>query len=211
MISRSRRRFPSADSRFDRLTRSLTDVCSRRGALGMLLGGTLGLLGLADTPAKKNSCPPCRKKKAGKCKGKKRDGTACQNGGQCQNGRCVSLGQAAPQLPPPAGDSSPPPLSRTCTAGQCTSDSYCGPGCVCLDIGGVRRRCMAAGICSAEPCTADSCGPSCTCVNPEGGRTRCVSVEECPAGQCTSNNDCGPDCICVNPGSDAARCVSVVR
>src|SRR5918993_4940418 len=140
MISRSRRSFTPADSRFDRLTRSLTDARSRRGALGVLLGGTLGLLGLADTPARKKSCPPCRKKKAGKCKGKKRDGTACQNGGQCQNGRCVSLGQATSQPPPPPGDSSPPPLSRTCTAGQCTSEKYFGPRCVCVHIWGVGRR-----------------------------------------------------------------------
>jgi hypothetical protein len=39
--------------RFDTITRALTDTRSRRGALGAFLGGTLGLLGLADTAARK--------------------------------------------------------------------------------------------------------------------------------------------------------------
>lgn len=45
-------------TRFDRLARSLTAARSRRGAAGTLLGGALGLLGLADTAARKG-----RKKK----------------------------------------------------------------------------------------------------------------------------------------------------
>jgi hypothetical protein len=205
------------DSRFDALTRGFTNARSRRGALSALLGGTLGLLGLAGTTAKKSksngegmkkSCPSCRKRKAGKCKGKKADGTGCENGGQCHNGSCISPAQAAP--PPPGDDSSPPLLSRTCPAGQCTSDNYCGPGCVCLDIGGVNRRCLAAGTCSAEPCsTVDSCGPKCTCINPAGGKTRCASAGACPAGTC-SEGSCGADCLCVGVGA-ATRCASVVR
>ena len=39
--------------RFDSLTRSLTTTGSRRGALGALRVGTLGLLGLVDADAKK--------------------------------------------------------------------------------------------------------------------------------------------------------------
>ena len=39
--------------RFDSLTRSLTTAGSRRGALGALLVGTLGLLGLVDAAARK--------------------------------------------------------------------------------------------------------------------------------------------------------------
>jgi hypothetical protein len=210
------------DSRFDALTRGFTNARSRRGALSALLGGTLGLLGLAGTTAKKSksngegmkkSCPSCRKRKAGKCKGKKADGTACENGGQCHNGSCISPAQAAP--PPPGDDSSPPPLSRTCPAGNCNPHlvNSCGPRCVCLDIGGegVTHRCLTAGTCSADICTETSCERGCTCINPGGVKSRCVSVGECPSEQCESDNDCGPDCICVNPGSNAARCASVVR
>jgi hypothetical protein len=51
--------------RFDSLSRSLTDTPSRRGALAALLGGSLGLLGMTETDAKKG------KKKKKKKKGKK--------------------------------------------------------------------------------------------------------------------------------------------
>jgi len=50
--------------RFDTLARSLSFTGSRRTALAALLGGTLGLLSLADTAAKKgknrkkNNAPP---------------------------------------------------------------------------------------------------------------------------------------------------------
>lgn len=49
--------------RFDSLTRSLTDVRSRRGALSALLGGALGLLELADAAAKKKGKGKGKKKK----------------------------------------------------------------------------------------------------------------------------------------------------
>jgi len=52
-------------NRFDFLSRSLRDARSRRGALTSVLGGTLGLLGLAETDAKK------KKGKGKKGKGKK--------------------------------------------------------------------------------------------------------------------------------------------
>ncbi len=52
------------DTRFDKLLRSLSSGASRRGALGLLLGGPLALLGLAETEAKKG------KKGKGKDKGK---------------------------------------------------------------------------------------------------------------------------------------------
>ena len=74
--------------RFDALSRSLTDVRSRRAALAALLGGTLGMVGLAETEAKKKKkCPPCRKR--GTCKGKKPNGTPCPSFGTCQGGKCV--------------------------------------------------------------------------------------------------------------------------
>jgi len=50
------------DTRFDNLLRSLSSGASRRGALGLLLGGPLALLGLAETEAKKGKK---RKRKRG--------------------------------------------------------------------------------------------------------------------------------------------------
>src|SRR5215207_1857345 len=80
--------------RFDALSRSLTDARSRRGALASLLGATLGLVGLDRTEAKK-TCPPCKKRKKGKCKKNKPDGTACP-GGTCRGGVCQPLVNSSP-------------------------------------------------------------------------------------------------------------------
>ena len=70
------------ESGFDALTRAFTNARSRRGALSALLGGTVGLLGLADTTARKhgasarprNRVRRVKKRKHGKCKGKQLNG-----------------------------------------------------------------------------------------------------------------------------------------
>jgi hypothetical protein len=180
--------------RFDTLTRTISTVRSRRAALGTLLAGTLGLLDLAETSARK-ACPPCTKRKHGKCKAIKRlNGTDCP-GGTCGNGTCVLSVEQTP----------------TCPAGACSRDNPCGSGCVCLDIGGGTKRCLALGTCSgAGDCASGSCGSGCTCVNPGGRKSGCASTVGCPTVKCTANSDCGSDCLCINPGTNAARCVSRV-
>jgi hypothetical protein len=128
------------ETRFDALTRSLTSGTTRRG-LGRLLGSlTLGgvlatWLSPAETQAKKKnndndkkkSCPSCKKKKDGKCKANKPDGTACENGGQCQSGSCVPSSGSSDVAP------SPPPQTPYC-AGKNT----CAPG-------GASAACQTAG------------------------------------------------------------------
>src|SRR5687767_15124821 len=101
------------DQRFDALTEHIGILGTRRHALGALLGGALGVFGLAppDTSAArsgkcKRQCGECEKCKRGDCKktnGKKRckpgkckpkpAGTPCSAfaGGACQNGTCVDL------------------------------------------------------------------------------------------------------------------------
>jgi hypothetical protein len=84
---------------FDALTRSLTSAGSRRRALTGLVSGTLGLIlgaSVIDEAAAKKKCPPCKKRKDGKCKKKKPEGTACA-GGTCRGGSCV------PAVPGPVG------------------------------------------------------------------------------------------------------------
>ena len=184
------------DSRFDALARTFTHAHSRRAVFGTLLAGALGLRGIADTTAKKR-CSPCKKRKHGRCTGKKPNNTPCPDG-SCQDGRCVRSDAPVPAEEPP-----------TCPAGECSRSKPCGPGCECLKIGGERRRCLAVGTCSGlESCDRGTCGSGCTCVNPGGARTGCVSVEGCPTGNCTEDS-CGPRCICVGVGA-TAQCASIV-
>lgn len=94
---------------FDRLTRAFTTAQSRRTVLGSVLVVALALLSHAPALArKKKPCPPCRKRKNGKCKGMLPDGTACA-AGTCRAGQCL----APPVVPPPP----PPPAAPGCGAG----------------------------------------------------------------------------------------------
>ena len=81
--------------RFDTLTRAFLMGSSRRTVLGLSLGGVLSPLALdvSEAKKKKKKCPPCKKRKKGKCKGRLPDGTACASG-TCQSGVCT---------PPPPG------------------------------------------------------------------------------------------------------------
>src|SRR5215207_1530485 len=78
---------PMDGSRFDALTQTLMAAGSRRRALVLALGGTLApLLAQKETEAKKKkACPPCKKRKKGKCKANLPDGMGC-SGGTCQGG-----------------------------------------------------------------------------------------------------------------------------
>lgn len=88
-------------ARLDVLVRKLAARVSRRHGLSLLAA-----LGLSQftTPEggdakkkRKKRCPPCKKRKKGKCKATLPDGTACP-GGACQQGACV----ASPVPPPPS-------------------------------------------------------------------------------------------------------------
>jgi hypothetical protein len=86
-----------ATDRFDRLTRSLAAVGTRRGLLHLLplrpLSAGIGALGLTTTAARKGkgkkTCHPCKKRTHGKCRGKKPDGTVCGPDQVCSSGRCI--------------------------------------------------------------------------------------------------------------------------
>lgn len=101
---------------FDALTWTLTTSGSRRRVLGGLLPGSLGFFGARVEQAaakKKKPCPPCKKRKKGKCKAKLPDGTACENGGTCQSGSCrattVPPDGGTTTVPPDGGTETPPP------------------------------------------------------------------------------------------------------
>src|SRR5918995_2170893 len=122
--------------RFDTLARIVSTAGSRRRAVATAVGGVLALLGLADPhdATAKKKCPPCKKRKQGKCKKKKPDGTACPNGA-CQSGRCV------------ATEPSPPPCQgkadfTECGGGKRCSGGVCETPPVCMNSG-----CIANGQC----------------------------------------------------------------
>ena len=129
------------DGRFvDVLARGLAHGASRRG----LLLGSLGLLARRtdEVAAKKKPCPPCKRRKQGKCRANLPDSTPCRTG-TCQSGRCVAAA-APPQAPPPdacqhhkqCASGLCEATSGTCVA-QCTAvNEACGAGCVCQPIGG---------------------------------------------------------------------------
>jgi len=163
--------------RFDTLARSLTDARSRRGVLVSLLGGTLGLLGLADTTARnkkgksKNTrgCLPCKRQKKGKCTGRLPDGSGCPDG-TCQNGSCV-----AAALPP-----SPPPV--TCQPNQ----RPCRGGCIPISDCCIATDCFPGTQCSG-PAACDVTG-SCIYGSQTTNRTPCTDAS--PAGTCTGATPC---------------------
>jgi hypothetical protein len=73
--------------RFDAFSRTVSAHPSRRSLLAGLVSGLLTTK-VAAGKKKKKKCPPCKKRKKGKCKGTLPDGTACA-GGTCQSGSCV--------------------------------------------------------------------------------------------------------------------------
>jgi len=194
--------------RFDTLTRSLTSTSkgSRRLTLATLLGSALGLLGVAhlDGAAAKKPCPPCKKRKQGKCKKKRPDGTACP-GGTCQSGRCVTRSSL------PAGC---PSGSKTCegtciSTNQCCSVADCPPlpdfqccnglctdqknttgdGCA-NDTGCCTNYCRVIGFSSAigdvkrcAPCRGKACNASAS--------TDCCREYACQRMGGTPNSYCG--------------------
>src|SRR5215207_6924815 len=146
--------------RFDTLARIVSTAGSRRRAVATAVGGVLALLGLAnphDATAKKK-CPPCKKRKQGKCKKKKPDGTACP-GGTCRGGSCIAAtgGNGCPDGQRPCG-------TRCILPGQCCTDTDCSTGTTCCG-----RLCVDT--------TSDTrhCG---------GCATPCAAVQTCAGGRC---------------------------
>ncbi len=194
----------------DSLTKQLTDPRSRRGLLAGALLAALGMAGGKESDArkktrKKKSCPPCKKRKQGKCKGNKPDGVAC-TGGTCQGGTCIAA--ASPPPPPPPPFATPACLGRVCgpnifgegSCGDCGSCKTCEGGACFSKVNGT----ACGGVC--EECQSGACVPKANGIDCGGNFT-------CQGGECVcapSNRICGDICcptgnICVDP--DAEECV----
>ena len=165
--------------RFDALARTLTTAGSRRRALNGLLSGTLGLVLTASTVedvAAKKPCPPCKKRKQGKCKKKLPDGSPC-SGGTCQSGSCVAAG-----------------CERNCDRKICGSDG-CGGSCgTCVAPETCQNGdCRCTRNCAPDGCGPDGCGGFCGSCNdgtctPSGVCTCVIGTELCK-GSCVDTCD----------------------
>ena len=155
-------------NRFDAIAKTLIAATSRRRTLGGLLGGTLGLLGLADPEeawsAKSGRCKPkcdkCERCEKGKCRrtksGKKR----------CKKGKCV-LQPGAPR----------------CGAGEVRNPDTCG----CCQTNGQRCSPPGVGNCCSEGCF-DVGGGNVICRGRPAGFS-CTFGAQCQSGVC-SNGIC---------------------
>jgi hypothetical protein len=169
---------------FDTMTRSLASARSRRAlaaALSGQLGIALGATSFDEVGAKKKSCPPCKKRKKGKCKKKKPDGTAC-DGGTCQNGRCcVPESRAATYAGAACG------TARANNCGQAVTCT-CPTGQDCLVNGSCAQPCTDPEECTA--CVNVVCGFPNTegtqyCVRTDvncSDLRPCSATTECPRG-----------------------------
>lgn len=164
--------------RFDSLARFFTDATSRRNLASLLtgtaLGGALASSMIDDVKSRKKKCKPCRKKKKGKCKGKKPDGTACGGTSVCQNGKCL------------------PSLTESCSA----SNGFCAVGgqahcqgvieCGCFVT--VESEAICANLLTFDGCPATT---GCTASNECDDEEFCVSMPCCPDGKAV----CIPLCV----------------
>lgn len=209
--------------RFELFTRALSRAGSRRRALGAALSGALGAaLGAPSGEAtaarkKQKPCPPCKKRKQGKCKAKLPDGTAC-NGGSCQDGSCVAA--VVPSRPDPPA---PPPV---CTP-SCTGGRVCQAGGVCACPSGTRGcfngncgECCSNFDCCTPPdgqftCPPGSqtcldtiprvCGYSCTDGVRNGSESDIDCGGSCP--RCANGKRCNTHQDCVSAKCGSGRCV----
>jgi hypothetical protein len=186
-------------STFDDLARTLTSPGSRRRTFGAVLGGALSLaLGASSVQnaAAKKKCPPCKKRKNGKCKKTLPDGTDCP-GGTCQSGSCVA------GCPP----------ARVCGNGCCPDGQICQQGQCAAGGNGCpngQRPCGTACLLAGQCCTATDCPTGITCcgrlcvdttTDPRhcgGCATPCSAGKTCAGGRCCTarGDDCTPDGEC---------------
>ncbi len=232
--------------RFDTLAKSLT-FSSRRGVLAGLLG-SLVISAVAELDAqakrrarqgqqraternkqgagrdrvgaeKKKPCPPCKKRKKGKCKGTLPDGTGC-SGGTCQGGRCVAAVVPPSPAPCPEGqrlcrgaclsvliccDASDCAGGRTCQAGTCAcppeKSKLCPGSTIC-------KECCVKADCTPFVTQTDTGVATCSgdgvCVCAEPGTRYCADRRHC--GSCCESTECTGGAICNNFNSDHRRC-----
>jgi hypothetical protein len=157
----------------------------------------------------KKPCPPCKKRKAGKCKKKMPDGAACP-GGTCQSGRCDTTSFRQSECTA-LDRCAAPPASFRCAEATCVNgDCGFGPrpaGTVCRAASG---ECDVDDVCDGASldCPADALKPSGTaCTLASGDRGSCLNGD-CVA-ECTTPATCpppSPNDLCAEAACSGSKC-----
>ena len=186
--------------RFDALARALSNGSATRrkltrGLVGAAISAGVAAFAWDDGTAKKR-CPSCKKRKKGKCKGRKPDGSACP-GGTCQSGSCIAA--AAPSDPPPnSPPPGPPPTSPLPGPPPPIGPPPVMSPCVAAD-------CPDPGPCKVRECVDNRCAP----VDAPNGTSCGSNRETCLGGLCcpSGHQNCFGLCIPIScQGSLAGGC-----
>jgi hypothetical protein len=138
------RRYPSLMRRYPR--RWLNQA-----VLGLAVGSVLGASATERAAAKKHknnkkkNCPPCKKRKNGRCRGNKPNNTVCKGDGRCLDGVC----QPRPTCSPAGGPCGIPPCCATgCIDIMLPGGEIVPGGCPCSSAG---RPCYETSDCCQPP------------------------------------------------------------
>jgi hypothetical protein len=167
---------------FDTLVRATSEATSRRGALGLLLGGvvTAALARIEPTLARKkgqgkNKKRKCRQLNQG-CGGKKK---TCCAGLTCTDGTCLNPAACVDD------DCCPAELEDRCVI-RCDGTGDCPGGCSCRGLFPGTGQPRVVCVDDFDLCTADPCDSSDDCAADE-----ICSFADCAAG----NGRCFPICV----------------
>lgn len=160
--------------RFDHLIRAASERGTRRSALGLLLGGAGGIIGINASSGKKKKRKGKKKKKKTGCQG------GCPTGAVCRDNVCVH-----------------------CASGQQACGSTCVSPNDRANCGRCGTACPAGAICQSGACVfcasdTTQCGNACVDLATDPANCgRCGRT--CPNGQC-GNGACGCDINTSCPG-----------
>lgn len=185
-------------TQFDSATRALPAIAQRRGVLGLLFGGALGLAGLAGSEAKGK-----KGKGKGKGKGKKKDkkrvtcvkvaaicgGSSCGEGDVC----CAQIDcDCRKNLYCNRVDAGDEMGSCGCMDGDVMHNGRCGSKPDCIPAG-QKRGFFDVACCSGNEVTDINDPANGTCLP---GVLNCLSDADCTGGSCRGWFCAGPELDC---------------